>query len=303
MVKVSKTFHTRGLRALLTFRPGVRKTALREVSVDIRPGEVLGILGPNGAGKTTLLRILCGLVTPDAGEVRVQGPVGLVTPGDRSFFWRLTGRENLRFFAALQDAPEADIDAVIHRFGLEEFIDRVYRSYSSGMKKRLAVARALLGDPHVLLLDEATDSLDAASAAELISVVRQRARGTARSVLWATHRVEEVLALCDRVVILVEGQVRFAGALSEFKAILEAGTGTTIELHATRSTPVRALAELHGGEVEASLHSVKWRLPASAGHSSVKGALRALVEAELEVVSLHQEVKPLPLLFAELSDA
>jgi len=154
-------------------------TALRGVNLSLEPGRIYGLVGPNGAGKTTLLKILAGVVWPTSGEALVDGldssrgdrslreRVGLVVADERSFFWRLTARENLRFFAVLQRIPaqslEARVDECLARFGLEAAGDRPFRALATGMRQRLAIARGMLLDPPVLLLDEATRSLDPAA--------------------------------------------------------------------------------------------------------------------------------------------
>ncbi len=306
---VSKRFTQRGLRALLTFRPGRSVDALREVSLELREGEVLGLLGPNGAGKTTLLRILCDLVRPERGEVLVdglqpkdaRGRIGLVTSSERSFFWRLSGRENLRFFAALQGVTgsrmEARLDRSLARFGLAEAAERRYGTYSSGMKKRLALARALVADPTVLLMDEATDSLDAAGAVSLLEDVQEHVAGE-RGVVWATHRIEEVELLCDRVVILLEGRVGFAGTGSEFRRLTYRGRETHI-----RAPAVAADALVAFGEVTLDGPHMTLRVDAPAASAEVRAALAALGDGGFDLLGLEQSRKPLGSIFTELTDA
>jgi ABC-type multidrug transport system ATPase subunit len=197
------------------------KTALRGVDLEVGPGEIHALLGPNGAGKTTLTRIICGLVDPDAGTVHRSGIVGLVPSGDRTFYLRLSGRENLLFFGRLNGfrAREAKRRAaeVLDAVGLTEAAKLPVGRYSHGMQKRLSVARALLANPSLLLVDEATHDLDPAGAAQVrVLVERLAERGTA--VLWTTQRVEEIRGFAHNVSFLHKGSVCFAGTVAELIA-------------------------------------------------------------------------------------
>lgn len=219
-------------------RPGVR--ALRGLSIQAEPGAVLGLLGPNGAGKTTLLKILANLVLPDAGDVTIEGwslrddpseargRVGVVFNDERSFFWRLSARENLRFFGALYDVHRSVVvermSFYLEAFGLLGIVDRRFASYSSGQKKALAIARAMLTDPPVVLLDEPTNNLDPLMTARLKEHVRDElAHKRGKTVIWATHRLEEVGDVCDRVALLDRGSVLFDGRTDEFVRLSPGG--------------------------------------------------------------------------------
>ena len=210
-----------------------RVHALRGVTLHVRGGEVFGLRGPNGAGKTTLLKILSCLVLPDAGtahigghdvveEDKVKPMIGLVNSDERSFYWRLSGRENLRFFAELYDVPrpsrEARIATLLARVDMVEPADRRFADYSSGMKQRLAIARAMLHDPPILFMDEPTRSLDPASALGLRTFVLDELKARDhKTILIATHNLREAEAMCDRLAILVKGQVRQVGTVDEVR--------------------------------------------------------------------------------------
>jgi ABC-2 type transport system ATP-binding protein len=193
------------------------RPACRDVSFTVERGEVFGLLGPNGAGKTTTLRMLAGLYAPDAGTARVAGypiapgrpggpelraRVGLLTesPG---FYDRLTARENLLYFARLQKArePARRCDALLDRFALREHANRPFAELSRGMKQKLAIARALVHDPDVILLDEPTVGLDPEATREVRNVVAQLAADHATIVL-CTHHLEEVERLCSRAAFI-----------------------------------------------------------------------------------------------------
>jgi ABC-2 type transport system ATP-binding protein len=233
---VAKSFvKKKSVRELFTkpFTRPERVHALRGVTLQVREGEVFGLLGPNGAGKTTLLKILSCLVLPDAGSARVGGhdvvdedevkpKIGLVNSDERSFYWRLSGRENLRFFAELYDVPrptrETRIATLLARVDMVEAADRRFADYSSGMKQRLAIARAMLHDPPILFMDEPTRSLDPASALSLreFALDELKARD-GKTILIATHNLREAEAMCDRLAILVKGQVRQVGTVDEVR--------------------------------------------------------------------------------------
>ena len=204
------------------------KRALKGVSLEVRPGSVHALLGPNGAGKTTLLRILTGLVTPTDGEVSILGEpvggrglqsrIGFVPSGDRSFYLRISGRENLVFFGRLHGLGRREAleraDQMLAAVGLTDAARVRVGAYSHGMQKRLAIARALLTDADVLLVDEATHDLDPEGALAVRElVVDLAARGTA--VLWTTQRLDEIRGFADRVTLLREGEICFSGTVPE----------------------------------------------------------------------------------------
>ena len=211
--------------------------ALDGVSLEVRPGEVHALLGPNGAGKTTLLRLLTGLAMPSDGYVAVlgrnaaagrgefQSQVGFVPSGDRTFYERLSGEENLVFFARMHGlrkrAACARARELLEQVDLAAASGRPVSTYSHGMQKRLSVARALLTSPPVLLVDEATHDLDPQQSERVRALVRTLA-ADGSAVLWATQRIEEIRGFADDVTLLVEGRVRFAGPVSGLLAKAEA---------------------------------------------------------------------------------
>ena len=209
--------------------------ALRGVSFRAEWGEVLGLLGPNGAGKTTTVKILATLLLPDEGEARVAGfdvvseasevrrSIGVVLSVERGFFWKLTGRENLRYFGMLRGLRgrelEERVSYLLKLVGLEELraSDRLYEEYSLGMKARLALARALLHDPPVLLLDEPTLGLDPMSARRIRELVRRMAREEGKAIIITTHNMFEAEIVCDRVAIISKGRIVAVGSPDELK--------------------------------------------------------------------------------------
>ncbi|HZK73377.1 MAG TPA: ABC transporter ATP-binding protein [Clostridia bacterium] len=236
VIGLKKRFHrNRALVDIVRRQQRSTREVLGGVDLSISEGEVFGLLGPNGAGKTTLIKIICGLVLPDSGTVRVLGldvvtsaresrrRLGVVYGDERSFFWRLSLRENLRFYAALYGVPrslqEKRIDSLIRLVDLEAAADQRMHAFSSGMKQRAAIARGLVNDPQVLVLDEPTRSLDPLAAEELHVLIRERV-AEGRTVLIATHLMAEAEALCDRLTLLDHGSVVLTGTVGDFHELL-----------------------------------------------------------------------------------
>ena len=208
-------------------------TAVREVSFRAPAGQVTGLLGPNGSGKTTTLRATLGLVRPTAGTALIGGLAYRSLPRPRRIVGAMleaTGfhpgrraRDHLRVLAAAADVPDRRVDAVLDQVGLADAAGRRVRGFSLGMKQRLSLAAALLGDPQVLLLDEPANGLDPAGIAWLRGLLRGLA-DEGRTILVASHVLGEVAQTADRVVIVSAGRLRFAGPLDEL-----GGTGTALE--------------------------------------------------------------------------
>ena len=200
---------------------------LKTVSLTVLSGAITVLVGPNGSGKTTLLKILSTLYPPTSGRAFVSGRdtekeasavkriTGFVPSEERSFYWRLTGRQNLRFFGALYgltgERADERVEEILVDFGLKEKGDVRFSNYSTGMKQALGIARALLHDPQVLLLDEPFRSLDRNMEKRIIDLLRQRAREKGTSILMATHDLSGAEALADRVALIEEGQIRAEG--------------------------------------------------------------------------------------------
>lgn len=196
--------------------------ALDGVTLEVSAGRVLILLGPNGSGKTTALKLISTMLLPDAGRVMVSGAdtryqpdrvrkcVGFAVANERSFFPRLTARENLEFFATLDDVPRKPrrerVELMLDQTGLLEAADTLVMKFSAGMYQRLGVARALVKQPSVILLDEPTRSLDPASAAHFWRLARELpAHGS--TVVLATHSFQEAIAVGDRVAVLHRGKL------------------------------------------------------------------------------------------------
>ncbi len=206
------------------FTPPRRVTGIEDVTFTVERGERVAFLGPNGAGKTTLLKVIGGLILPTKGTVRVNGrntsrentaarkSVGFVMNEERSFYWRLTAKQNLEFFGVLDNLRgpvlQGRIRELLNLVGLEDSADQQVAGYSSGMRQRLAIARGLLADPDVLILDEPTRALDPVAAEDLTKLLIDRIhRYHEKTLLIATHKLDEVLALCNRMCVVREARI------------------------------------------------------------------------------------------------
>jgi ABC-2 type transport system ATP-binding protein len=207
-------------------------TALRHTTLEIQSGNRVAVMGPNGAGKTTLLKLIGGLLFPTEGEVIVNGfstlnhnasarkSVGFVFNEERSFFWRLTGLQNLEFFGALDNLSGAHlrdrIRYLIRLVGLENAANKVVSGYSSGMKQRLALARVLIAEPEVLILDEPTRALDPLACDEMVELLLADIhQNSNKTLLIATHRPEEAMTLCNKVMIIDGGHLKGFDSLTD----------------------------------------------------------------------------------------
>ena len=209
-----------------------RVVAVDGVSFAARPGEIFGVLGPNGAGKTTTLRLLATTITPDAGSATVYGhdivrePVQVrrnlgVLTANIGLYPRLTARENVAYFARLYGlepaAAERRIRELFHLLDMESYADRRTDTFSTGMKQKVAIARAVVHDPPVMIFDEPTSGLDVLGARTVVEFVRS-CREQGKCVLLSTHQMVEVAKLCDRVAIIHAGRIQATGTVPELLA-------------------------------------------------------------------------------------
>ena len=289
--------------------------ALTDVSICFGRGEIHALLGANGAGKTTLLRILSGLLAPSTGNVLVAGMdprrqsralrrvVGLVPSGDRSLYLRISGFENLLFFGRLHGLPRRAAATrareLLELVGLADAADRRVGIYSHGMRRRLAVARALLADPRVLLVDEATHDLDPEGASEVRGLVEASAAAGA-TVLWATQRLDEIRGFATRATLLAAGRVRFVGSVADLldhavprRFVLRLGDAATDESAAAAIAPYGRVGPVPGASGHVLL---------VLDRDAILGdALAALTGARVEVLTCSPERSELEEAFLSLT--
>lgn len=236
---LSKHFTVSERRSALALKATTRSvTAVDNVSFAANDGEVTGLLGPNGAGKTTTLRMLSTLLTPDSGRAVIDGADlarekasirrSLGVLGDaKGLYWRLSPRENIAYFGRLHGLTASEsaarAEALIGELGLTELADRPTKGFSQGERMKVAIARALVHNPQTVLLDEPTNGLDIMSTRSMRELIRGlKAQG--KCVLFSSHIMQEVAALCDRIVIIAKGHVVFQGTPAE--VLQETGLAT-----------------------------------------------------------------------------
>ncbi|RJR20365.1 MAG: ABC transporter ATP-binding protein [Nitrospiraceae bacterium] len=323
-VNLSKKFPVlKGYRDII-FHPFRKKeiTALHDINIQVKEGDIFGLLGPNGAGKTTLIKILCTLVLPSAGSAYVKGfnvtlddksirrVIGYVISEERSFYWRLSGRQNLKFFAKLNNIPGGESDRRIER--LLDFLDlskdghRMFKDYSTGMRQKLAIARGLLTDPAILFMDEPSSGLDPVSAHNLKQLVKEKLAGEKKkTVIFATHNLGDAEELCSSIAIIRSGEVGFAGKIEDVKLQFRETKKYMMKLRSPETGPA--------GKIR-NMPQVKRIMPLSNGSSGlteieietgqedsrIQGFVREIVDMGGEIFSVYEIEPTLEDLFSKI---
>jgi len=230
---VSKSFWTR----TALWRPSTQVEALHGVTFQVKPGQIFALVGPNGAGKTTMLKILSTLILPDDGEVvmagfsasgqaaRIRSTLSYAMGDEKSFYWRLTARQNLEFFGALYNVPSGELRSKIQEIavitGLQIALDRPYEEMSTGFRQRVALARSFLNNASIVLADEPTRSLDPLSKNEIQALLRDLSRKWSKTLLLTTHDLREAQSLGDQIGILHQGRLHHPPAGCELESLFE----------------------------------------------------------------------------------
>ncbi len=242
---------------------GKRSSIIESATFTVRRSTVFGIVGANGAGKTTLLKMLATLTIPSYGEIAIDGVdarrepqrvrrlIGVALADDRSFYYRLSGRQNLEFFGNLAGlrgrALTSRIDTVVGQVDLAESIDRHYATYSTGMRHRLVMARALLGDAPILILDEPTRAVDPAHAMEMRSLVRDElCHAAGKTVVIATNSLEEAWSTCDRIGVIRDGRIHGGETPEAIQAAIASASRVRIRLTSYDARLLTALMACEG---------------------------------------------------------
>lgn len=277
---------------------------LTGLSLEVREGEIFGILGPNGVGKTTLFQTILGLLRADGGSIRIQGQdhdqgkeikerIGYL-PSDISFYGDMTARKNLAFFTDLA-GTDPDLDELLELVGLLDADDRPVGEFSSGMRKRLGIAQALIKDPPIIIFDEPTTGLDPEGKRAFKELVRKINRDRDKTVVISSHVTTEIDSLCDRFAILKDGTVAACGTRDELSAM----TGT--EIHVRVETPdpgaAASVAEEHG----LSCDQREEAIVVTAEDDIRQELLEALVEEGIEVRELELDEQTLETTYIKLT--
>lgn len=264
LTALTKRFFTRKVVETNGRRRTTRQeiVAVDHVDLHIPQGELFGLLGPNGAGKTTAIRMLCTLLEPTSGTARVlgadvvvqaaqvRGSIGVVLMGERSVYWKLTGRENLEYFAALYHVPRAiaksRIATLLDAVELTPRADDLVERYSTGMRQRLALVKAMVHDPPLLLLDEPTTGLDPQAARNIRERIRNLHRHEGKTIILTTHYMEEADQLCQRVGIIDQGRIIALESPQALKRSLSKRPILRLELEGPVDAATPALRALPG---------------------------------------------------------
>ncbi len=301
---LSKTYPQTFPRVRRAFRLGVKPpvNALINVNFEVEKGEVFGLIGRNGAGKTTLTKIIATLVQPTSGSVAVFGKdsvkddvavrasLGLATAEERSFYWRLTSTQNLMFFARLHGIADKDartrISELFEKLEIPELAKRRFSDLSTGNKQKLAVARALIAKPPLLLLDEPTRSLDPMAAANMRQII---ASLTDETVLLTSHNLSEIEQLCDRVAIISEGVIRAVGTPPELRAQHSETQKVKIELNAAAEASLKTLNNLRNFSIERDGDKISVSFEREPHDDLLGSAIAGLSERGVKIVDIETE--------------
>ncbi|MGW5920924.1 ABC transporter ATP-binding protein [Nocardia fluminea] len=283
----------------LTKRYGEHR-AVDVVSMRVAAGEIYGFLGPNGAGKTTTLRMLAGLVRPSAGSATVHG----LSPGDPGvlrrtgvliegpgFYPYLSGRDNLRVLARYRGHGSAEVEKALERVGLASRAGDRFRTYSLGMKQRLGVGAALLGDPDLLILDEPTNGLDPAGLAEMRALITDLA-ADGHTVLLSSHQLAEVQEICDRVGVISDGRLLAESTVAELR-----GTAKLLVRAEPEDVALDAVRAVTDGRARVGADGIR----VDAGAAMAPAVARAVVSAGADLLELRVDEKSLEEVFFEMT--
>ncbi len=256
------------------------KPAVDGVSFEIRKGQIFGLLGPNGAGKTTTIKMLGTLLIPTSGGatvldhdivkdyMEIRKRINIISGGDRGLYYRISGRQNLRFFSDLYRIPrrlrDVRIEELLQKVGLEKAADQRVEEYSRGMKQRLHIARGLVNDPDILFLDEPTIGLDPEISREVRGMVRDMSKD-GKTLLLTTHNMNEAEELCDDINIIVGGKIVAKGTIAELKEAVR--KKSVIEAEVRRMTP----------DVIEAVHSIDGVLNVACSSDAYRSILRIQV--------------------------
>lgn len=240
---------------------GKALVAVDHVDLLVRSGELFGLLGPNGAGKTTLIKMLCTLILPNEGTAKVGGydivreaakvreTIGWLhgETGGRALYWRLSARDNLRFYAYIQNVPsqvaKKRIEALLEFFDLQRDADNLVKDYSTGMKVRVMLARTLLPNPPILLLDEPTVGLDAQTAIETRKLILTLSHELRKTILLTSHNLYEVEKLCERVAIINNGKIVALGTVNQLAHLIREAQAIEVRLDGTDGEAAQRIVE------------------------------------------------------------
>ena len=324
-INLTKTFQQVTKYRDIFFSPLKRKkvTALHDVTFKIEQGELFSLLGPTGAGKTTLIKILCNLILPTSGQAYVNGfdvtkqgrqirkSIGYVLSDERSFYWRLTGKQNLNFFAKLNNIPRQQSDKKIAQIldvtDMKDQANNMFKNYSSGQKQKMAIARGLLNDPQVLFMDEPTKSLDPYSAHAMRTFIKNKlVEKEGKTVFFATHNLNEAEELSDRVAIINKGKIQVCDKLDEIKKLITKKYSYLLELEPSSDSILSNLEKIFSTEVtniklnNISLKNSSFEIELKSEKIKISHIIKKIVNAGGKLISCSQKEGSLQDIFKDV---
>ncbi|MCF6148550.1 MAG: ABC transporter ATP-binding protein [Candidatus Kuenenia sp.] len=300
-------------------------TALSEVNLKIKKGELFGLLGSNGAGKTTLIKIFCTMVLPTSGTTSINGLdvihqgkkikkiIGYVICDERSFYWRLTGRQNLKFFARLNNVIRSDMDTKINDLlsfmDLSHEADKMFKDYSTGTRKKLAIARGLLTNPDILLMDEPTNALDPITAQKIRVFIREKlVNEMKKTVVFATHNLHEAEELCDRIAFIHKGRVKITGTVEEIKKMISTEKYYVVELENPDVSLLEKISafplvkEIVNISEPTEVNTIEIEINTQTGSESIFHIIKHIIDMDGKICSFYQKELSLVELFSRIID-
>ena len=291
--------------------------AINGLSFSVTKGEIYGLLGPNGTGKTTLIKILATILLPDGGTVevlncqlpreekKVKDKIGLsLGEYERTFHWRLSGRQNLDFFCSLfgvkKEITKDRIDEVLSLVGLEDKADKMFLEYSTGMKHKLALARALLNDPELMLFDEPTAGLDVKTSREVGILIRNLTKRK-KTIIYSTHRIEEAGNLCDRVLILNHGKKLAEEKPEKLKKFSEEVEVLQIELQEPNEALIEKIRMLDNIQRVYLINPVTIRIHCRAIHESIYSILDLIKSQKMQILHINSSLPTMEDVFLRIT--
>lgn len=274
--------------------------AVQDITLEIPKGKIIGVLGINGAGKTTTIRMLASIIAPSSGTLTMNGVdavknhfwvkerVNVITGGERNLHWRLTAKENLKYFGSLYGLSGRNlnnrIEELLRMTGLKEAADTPVERYSKGMKQRLQIARGLINDPEYIFLDEPTLGLDIVIAKEIRRVVSELAKKRNKGVLLTTHYISEAEELCDYIYVLDKGKIIAQGTKEELKELFSYEPQLFIDVESMGAQVYESIVKEVGGHMQ--MEKAEGRLKVSGDAGSWSNVLEMLKKYHIQVTNL-----------------
>jgi len=273
--------------------------AVKGINIKVEKGKIIGIIGLNGAGKTTTIKMLSSLLTPTAGEILIDGidvvtnymiakkHINLISGSERGLYWRLTARENLKYFGSLYHIPanELDnrIDKILDIVDMKEFADIAIEKYSKGMKQRIQIARGLINNPDYVFLDEPTLGLDIVRASEMRKYIKKISVVENKGIVLTTHYIHEIEELCDYIYLIDKGTVVLEGSIDEIKKYYDKTFSYELQLTSEKQLEKRTIHKIEVLKVKVDYDSKNMLLKITSNENRLSEVLAILLSDEIGI--------------------